>query len=70
MICLCSKTTFCCDAESAKYKFCSNGLNKRTLEKNGDEPIEKYRRIIEEVINNTPTNREIGVLINRVGTYD
>ena len=34
MICLCSKTYCCYDAQSDTYKFSSIGLNKRTLEEN------------------------------------
>ena len=43
-ICLCGKTYCCYDAQSDKYMFSSKGLNKRTLEENGDGPMEKYRR--------------------------
>ena len=38
-------------------KFSSKGLNKRTLEENRDGPIEKYRRVMDEIINLTSTNR-------------
>ena len=53
MICLCSKTYSCYNAKSDKYKLGSNGLIKRTLEEIGDGPMEKYRRMIDEIINLT-----------------
>ena len=70
MICFCSKTYCCYDAHTDKYKINSKGLNKRTLEENGDGPMEKYWRVIEEVINLTSTNRGIRVLNHRVATYE
>ena len=42
MLCLCGKTYCCCDRKSNKYKFSSEGLNKRTLEDCGDGPMSKY----------------------------
>ncbi|XP_075263345.1 uncharacterized protein LOC142354893, partial [Convolutriloba macropyga] len=57
MICLCSKTYCCYDAKSDKYTFSSKGLNKRTLEETGDGPMEKYRRVMDEIINLTSINR-------------
>ena len=57
MICLCSETYFCYDAQFNKYKFSSKGLNKRTLEENGYGPMEKYRCVMDEIINLTSTNR-------------
>ena len=59
MICLCSKTYCCYDAKSDKYTFSSKGLNKRTLEKTGDGPMEKYRHVMDEIINLTSTNRKV-----------
>ena len=50
---LCSKTYCFYDAQSDKYKFCSKRLNKRTLEENGDGPMEKNRRGMDEIINPT-----------------
>ena len=70
IICLCSKTYCCYDAKSDKYNCSSKVLYKRTLEETGDEPMGKYRRVIEEVINLTSTNRGIRVLNHRVGTYE
>ena len=70
MICLGSKTYFCYDAKTDQYKFSSKCLNKRTLEETGDGPMEKHRRVIEEVINLTSTSRGIRVLNHRVATYE
>ena len=70
MICLCSKTYCCYDAKSDKYKFNSKGLNKRTLEETGDGPFEKYRRVMEEIINSTSTNRGFRTINHCVATYE
>ena len=70
MICLCSKTYCCYDAQSDKYKFSSKGLNKRTLEENGDGPMEKYRRVMDEIINLTSTNRGFRTINHCVNTYE
>ena len=40
-----------------EYKFSSKGLNKRTLEDCGDGPMAKYRKVLDEFINVTSTNR-------------
>ena len=70
MICLCSKTYCCYDAQSDKYKFSSKGLNKRTLEENGDGPMEKYLRLMDEIINLTSTNRGFRTINHCVATYE
>ena len=70
MICLCSKTYCCYDAKSDKYKFSSKGLNKRTLEETGDGPMEKYRRVMDEIINLTSTNRGFRTINHWVATYE
>ena len=70
MICLCSKTYCCYDAISDKYKFSSKGLNKRILEETGDGPLEKYRRVMEEIINLTSTNRGFRTINHCVATYE
>ena len=70
MICLCSKTYCCYDAQSDKYKFSSKGLNKRTLEENGDGQMEKYRRVMDEIINLTSTNRGFRTINHCVAMYE
>ena len=71
MICLCSKTYCCYDAKSDKYQFSSKELNKRTLEETRDGPLEKYRRVIEEIVNLTSsTYRRFRTINHCVATYE
>ena len=70
MICLCSKTYCCYDAKSEKNKFSSKGLNKRNLEETGDGPMEKYRRVMDENINLTSTNRGFRTINPCIATYE
>ena len=69
MLCLCSKTYCCYDANS-KYKFSSKGLNKRTLEDCDVGPMTKYRKVLDEVINVTSTNRSLRTVHHGVSTYE
>ena len=57
ILCLCSETYCCYDSNSNKNKLSSKGLNKITLEDCGDGPMAKYRKVSDEVINVTSTNR-------------
>ena len=57
MLCICSKTYCCCDVASNKYKFSSKGLNKRVLKQGGEGPLDKHRRVLDEKILVTLTNR-------------
>ena len=57
MLCLHSKTYCCYDMKSDKFKFSSKGLNKRVLEDYGNGPMSKYRRVLDEAINFSSTNR-------------
>ena len=70
MLCLCSETYCCYDSNSNKYKFSSKGLNKRTLEDCGDGPMPKYRKVLDEFINVTSTNRGFRTVHHSVGTYE
>ena len=70
MSCLCSKTYCCYDAQSDKYKFSSKSLNKRTVEENGDGTMEKYRRVMDEIINLISTNRGFRTINHCVATYE
>ena len=56
-LCLCSKTYCCYDVTSNKLKFSSKGLNKRVLEQRGGGPLEKYRRVLNEKINETSNKK-------------
>ena len=68
--CLYSKTYCCSDNKSDKMKFSSKGLNKRILEESGDGPMEKYRKLLDEAINLTSTNRGFRTINHMVATYE
>ena len=71
MLCLCSKTYCSYDKQTNKYKFSSKGLNKRTLEDSGDSgPMSKYRKVLEESVNVTSTNRRFRTNQHNVATYE
>ena len=70
MLCLCSKTYCCYDRKSNNCKFSSRGLNKRTLEDCGDKPISKYRKVLDEAVNVTSTNRGFRTIKYSVATYE
>ena len=70
MLCRCSKTFCCHDKQNNKYKFSSNGLNKRTLEDCGDGPMSKYREVLEESVNATSTNRGFRTIQHSVATHE
>ena len=70
MLRLCSKTYCCYDRKSNKYKFSIRGLNKRTLEDCGDGPMSKYRKVLEEAVNVTSTNRRFRTIQHSVATYE
>ena len=57
MSCLICKTYCCYDSNSNKYNLSSKGLFKKTLEDGGDGPMVKYRKVLDEFINVTSTNR-------------
>ena len=53
------------------YKFSSKGLNKRTLEECGDGgPMATYRKVLEEAVNVTSTNRGFRTIQHSVATYE
>ena len=70
LLCLCSKTYCCYDHKSDKFKFSSKGLNKRVLKDSGDGPMSKYRRVLDEAINFTSTNRGFRTINHMVATYE
>ena len=71
MFCLCSKTYCCYDKQTNKHKFSSKGLNKKTLEECGDGgPMLKYRKVLEEAVNVTSTNRRFRTIQHSVATYE
>ena len=70
MFCLCRKTCCCYDVTSNKLNFSSKGLNKRVLEQNGEGPLEKYRRVLNEKVNVTLNNRGFRSNNHSVATYE
>ena len=70
MLCLCSKTYCWYDSNSNKCKFSSKGLNKGRLEDCADGPMAKYRKVFDEFINVTSTNRGFRTVRHSVGTYE
>ena len=71
MLCLFSETFCCYDKQTNKHKFSSKGLNKRTLEECGDGgPMSKYRKVLEEAVNVTSTNRGFRTIQHSVATYE
>ena len=50
--------------------FSSKGLIKRTLEDCCDGPMSKYRKVLEEAINVTSTNRGFRTIQQSVATYE
>ena len=71
LLCFCSKTNCYYDQQTNKYKFSSKGLNKRTLEDCGDGgPMSKYRKVLEEAVDVTLTNRAFRTIQHSVATYE
>ena len=56
--------------QTDKFKVSSKGLNKRVLEDSGDGPMSKYRRVLDEAINVTSTNRGFIIINHMVVTYE
>ena len=70
MLCLCTKTYCCYDVTSSKPKFSSKGLNKRELEQSGDGPLEKFRRVLNEMVNITSNNTRFRMNNHSFATYE
>ena len=70
MLCLCTKTYFCYDATSNKFKFSSISLSKRVQEVLGDGALENYRRVLNETVNVTSNNRGFRINNHSLATYD
>ena len=70
VVCVCSKTYRCDDSQSNKFKFSSNGLNKRTLEESGDGPMTKYRKFWHEIFNVMSTNIVFRTIQHAVATNE
>ena len=48
----------------------SKGLNKRVLEESGDGPTEKYRKVLDEAINLSSTNRGFRTVNHMIAIYE
>ena len=70
MSCLCSKTYCGYDVTSEKLKISSKSLNKRAPEQNGNGPLEKYRRVLNEKVNVTSNNRDFRTNNPSAATYE
>ena len=70
MLCLCSKTYCCYNSLTNKTKFSSKGLDKNVLEENSNGPLQKYRRVLDEAVNVSSTNRGFKTVNHRVFTYE
>ena len=68
LLCLCSKTYCCYDVTSIKLKFSSKGLKKCVLEQSGDGLLEKYWRVLNEIVNVSSNNRGFRTNIHSVAT--
>ena len=66
----CSKTYCCYNNKSGKMKFSSKGLNKRVLEESGYGLTEKQRKVFDEAINLTLTNRGFRTINHTFATYE
>ena len=64
MLCRCSKTYCCYDNQTNKHKFSMKELNKRILEEC------EYRKVLEEAVNVTSTNRGFRRIQHSVATYE
>ena len=67
---LCSKTCFCYDRKSRKYKINSKGPNKGTLEDGDNGRISKYQNVLEESVNVTLTMRRFRTVRHTVALYE
>ena len=70
ILCFCSITYCRYDNKTDKFKFSSEGLNKRVLEDSGDGTMSKYSRVLDEAIKLTSTNRVFRTVNHMVATYE
>ena len=70
MLCFRSRTYCCYNWKSNKYTFSSKGLSKRTLEDCGKRRISKNRKMLDESVKVTSTNRGFRTIQHGVATYD
>ena len=70
MLCLCSKTYCCYNSVTNKTKFSSKGLNTSVLEESSDGPLQKYRRVLDDAVSMTSTNRGFRTINHQILTYE
>ena len=70
MLSLCSNNYCCYDKKSNKFKFSSKGSKKRVLEDCGDGSMVKCRRVLDEAVNITSTNRGFRTINHMFATYE
>ena len=70
MLCLRSKTFGCYDCKRQKNNISSKGINKRALEDSGDDPMAKYRQVLDKAVILKSTNREFKTINLAVATYE
>ena len=58
------------DSESKKFNFSIEGLDKRTLENKVDDPMSKYRKMLDENVSVTLTKIALHTLKHSVDLYE
>ena len=66
MLCIYRKTYCCYDTVSNSLNFSSKDLNKWILEQSGDGFPEKYRKVLDDAVNNTLKNNSFRAKDNSV----
>ena len=69
-MCLCSKTYYCYDKHTNKYKLSSKRLNKKMEDCVDGGPMSKYRKRLQESVNVTSTNRGFRTIKRSVATFE
>ena len=70
MFFLCSKAYCCYDVTSTKPIFSSKGLKKCVLEQSADEPLENFRRVLNEKVNVSSKDRGFQTKKHSAATYE
>ena len=68
-LCLCRNTYCCYVAASNQLRFSSKGLQKWIPEHTGDDPPEKYRQVLDDIVSIKSTNRVFRTMDHSVATY-
>ena len=70
MLCLCGKFYCCYDVTTNKFEISSKSLNKHLHKQSSDGLFEKYRRLLDQNIKTTSTNRGFRANSHIVTTYE